>query len=433
MPDVTVIGGGLAGSEIALQLSSCGISIDLIEMRPVRMTPAHKTAFFAELVCSNSLKSENTETASGLLKQELLMLGCRLLAFADKARVPAGHALAVDRELFSSLVTFGIEKDRNINIVRMEQKNLDLPGCSVIATGPLTSDRLSGAIKKHCSEENLYFYDAISMSVSLESIDYSKVFKASRYGKGGADYWNIPFNREQYERLIEFLRKGPRARKHDFEDLIYFDACLPVEVMAERGNDTLRFGPLKPRGLVDPSTGKEPYAVLQLRQETVDGTMAGLVGFQNRLTRSGQRDLLKMIPGLENAEILRWGSIHRNTYLDTPHLLDSAQMSKKKKGLFFAGQIAGVEGYMESIAHGVIVSRNIIAYLRGEGEVRFPGETILGGLQNHLCRESDRFQPMNANFGLLPQVSGSKKERKAEKCRRSLAALAEFMLKEKNS
>ncbi|MBN2184587.1 MAG: methylenetetrahydrofolate--tRNA-(uracil(54)-C(5))-methyltransferase (FADH(2)-oxidizing) TrmFO [Candidatus Krumholzibacteriota bacterium] len=427
MYDVTVVGGGLAGSEAALQLADRGLNVQLLEMRPGENTPAHKTSSLAELVCSNSLKSESPQTASGLLKKELSMLGCRLLGLARETRVPAGHALAVDRDLFASAVTNAINNEKRIVIVNREQKDLNFSIPAIIATGPLTSKSLSEAIISEFSSETLFFYDAISISVNVESIDHTKVFKGSRYGKGADDYWNIPFSREEYQRLVAFLKGSPSTASRDFEEKRYFDACLPVEVLASRGDETLRFGPLKPKGLIDPATGKEPFAVLQLRQETLNGTMAGLVGFQSRLTRKGQKELMKLIPGLEKAEILRWGSIHRNTYLDSPRLLDAVQMSRMKEGIYFSGQITGVEGYMESIAHGLLTARNLFNRISGKEDEIFPEETILGGLQRHLSNDSAPFQPMNANFGILPAVDGKRKDRKRLKYERSVAALERFL------
>ncbi|MBN2069851.1 MAG: methylenetetrahydrofolate--tRNA-(uracil(54)-C(5))-methyltransferase (FADH(2)-oxidizing) TrmFO [Candidatus Krumholzibacteriota bacterium] len=427
MYDATVVGGGLAGSEAALQLADRGMRVRLLEMRPVSNTPAHKTAFLAELVCSNSLKSESPQTASGLLKKELDILGCRLLDLARKNMIPAGHALAVDRDAFGSSVTSAIENHENIDIIRKEQKNLDIEGPAIIATGPLTSKDLSDSIIERYSSETLFFYDAISISVNVESIDHSRVFKASRYDKGTADYWNVPFEKEQYDELIRFLSGASLAPVHEFEEKKYFDACLPIEVLAERGKETLRYGPLKPKGLTDPRTGKEPYAVLQLRQETHSGTMAGLVGFQTRMTRQGQKELMKIIPGLENAEILRWGSIHRNTYIDSPRLLDSVQMSRQHDGIYFSGQMTGVEGYVESIAHGLLTARNLFNRSRGKKEEIFPQETILGALQRHLANAPAPFQPMNANFGILPPVQGKRTDRKSLKYERSLSAIAGFL------
>ena len=427
MREATIIGGGLAGSELALQLSARDFRVSLVEMRPARATPAHTTPFLAELVCSNSLKSENIETASGLLKKELEMLGCRLLAEARKARVPAGHALAVDRELFASRITELIENDAGIAIDRREQEGLDLPETSVIASGPLTSDGLSKALEEHFTSGHLYFYDAVSISVDAGSIDTSVPYRASRYGKGGADYLNIPFSKDEYDRLVCFLIEAPKTKKRGFEESLCFDACLPVEVIAARGKESLSFGPMKPKGLADPRMRSEPHAVLQLRQENREGTMLGLVGFQTRLNHGAQKELLKLIPGLSDAEILRYGAIHRNTYLDAPRLLDGAQMSRSRRGLFFAGQIAGVEGYVESIAHGLVTALNIAAIEGGGERLLLPPETIIGGLQRHMIEGEERYQPMNANFGLLPAVKAGRKYRKRIYADRSIERMEAFI------
>ena len=424
---VTIIGGGLAGSEAALQLASRGYGVRLVEMRPEHKTPAHRTGDLAELVCSNSLKSEHPETASGLLKRELGMLGCRLIGCAERARVPAGHALAVDRGLFSRAVTEEVESEPLIRIERREQADLDIPGCHIVATGPLTSAGLSRCIEEHFGADSLYFYDAISISIDAGTVDTGPLFKGSRYGKGGDDYWNVPFSRDEYRAVVDLLRRAPRVEKRGFEDSRCFEACLPVEVIASRGEESLRYGPLKPKGLVDPATGREPHAVLQLRQETRDGRLLGLVGFQTRLTRPAQRELLRLMPGLADARILRWGSIHRNTFIDSPRLLDEGQMSRSRKGLFFAGQIVGVEGYVESIAHGLVTALNVERYLEGGEFIRLPRETLLGALQEHLTRAVSPFQPMNVNFGILPQAEGPKRRRKEIYSSRSLNALERFL------
>jgi methylenetetrahydrofolate--tRNA-(uracil-5-)-methyltransferase len=426
--EVTIVGGGLAGSEAALKLASRGISVRIIEMRPKRMTPAHRTSRLAELVCSNSLKSDHPETASGLLKRELRMLGCRLLDIAADSNVPAGHALAVDRELFAGRVTGAVESETSIRIERFEQGDLELPPCSVIASGPLTSNLLSRAVAEHLGGEHLYFYDAISISVAAESIDEGHAFRASRYGKGGDDYLNVALSPEEYHAIVEFLRSAPKVEPRGFEDKRCFEACLPVEVIAGRGRESLRFGPLKPKGLVDPAKGREPHAVLQLRQETRGGGMLGLVGFQTRLTRPAQRELLAIIPGLEEAEVLRWGAIHRNTYIDAPRLLDEKQMSRRRSGLFFSGQIVGVEGYVESIAHGLLTALNVERHLEGRKAALFPRTTLLGALQAHISEGGIPFQPMNVNYGLLPPVGGGRRKRKELLGERSLESLEQFLL-----
>jgi methylenetetrahydrofolate--tRNA-(uracil-5-)-methyltransferase len=428
MREATIIGGGLAGCELALQLARLDVRVTLVEMRPAARTPAHSTSELAELVCSNSLKSDDPETASGLLKRELRTIGCALLDIASKCRVRAGHALAVDREQFSRAVTSRIESDPNIRVERREQRDLDLPPCAAIATGPLTSDALSSALRDHFAADHLFFYDAISISVSADSIDSDRAFRASRYGKGGDDYWNVPLDAAEYARLVAYLRAAPKAEKHGFEETRCFESCLPVEVIAARGEDALRFGPMKPKGLVDPRTGREPYAAIQLRQETHDGTLFGLVGFQTRLTRGAQQELFAVVPGFRAAEILRWGSVHRNTFFDSPRLLDEAQMSRVRPGLFFAGQIVGVEGYMESIAHGAVVARNIARYIDGRPPAPpFPRETLLGALQRHCIEGSAPFQPMNVNFGILPALTARRAERKKLYVERSLKMLETFL------
>jgi methylenetetrahydrofolate--tRNA-(uracil-5-)-methyltransferase len=425
--EVTVVGGGLAGSELSLQLADRSVRVTLIEMRPTLSTAAHRTELLGELVCSNSLKSDDPETASGLLKRELRMLGCRLLTAAERSRVEAGHALAVDRELFARNVTEAIEGHPLVGLERREQSDLDLPPCSVVATGPLTSPALSRALREHFSANHLSFYDAISMSISADSIDPERGFWASRYGKGGDDYWNIPLDGDEYRRLVAFLRAAPVLEKRGFEQTRCFESCLPIEVLARRGEDALRFGPLKPRGLADPRTGREPHAAVQLRRETREGTMLGIVGFQTRLTRDAQRELLRIVPGFREAEILRWGSVHRNTFIDAPRLLDGTQMSRRRDGLFFAGQLVGVEGYMESIAHGVIMAWNITRRFEGAGAAFLPAETLLGSLQRHCVEAKEPYQPMNVNFGLLPYLRARRADRRRLYVERSLESLEHFI------
>lgn len=427
MNRVTVIGGGLAGCEAALQLASREIPVSLIEMRPAVETPAHRTSMLAELVCSNSLKSVDPVTSSGLLKEELKALRCVLLEAAARCSVPAGHALAVDRELFAAEVTAMVERSPLIDLEKREVAGLPEDGCVIVATGPLTSDSLSASIEKHFDGGKLYFYDAISISVESETIDESRIFRGSRYGKGGDDYLNVPIDEEGYSALIDFLLEAPKAEKRGFESGQCFDACLPVEVIAYRGTESLRYGPLKPRGLVDPSTGKEPHAVLQLRQEKRDGSLLGLVGFQTRLTRPAQKQLLQLLPGLEEASIARWGAIHRNTYLDSPRLLDERQMSRSREGLFFSGQIAGVEGYVESIAHGLLTALNVSAWLDGRKIPLLPEDTMTGALQRYLSGHDGEFQPMNANMGLLPPAKGRKRERKIRKSERARESLDRYL------
>jgi methylenetetrahydrofolate--tRNA-(uracil-5-)-methyltransferase len=317
-----------------------------------------------------------------------------------------------------------------IRLERREQTDMDLQPCSVIATGPLTSERMSESIGDHFSAERLFFYDAVAISVSAESIDPEYAYRASRYGKGGDDYWNIPLDAEQYRRLVEYLREAPKAEKRGFEETRCFESCLPVEVIAARGADALRFGPLKPKGLPDPRTGREPHAVVQLRQETRDGALFGLVGFQTRLTRRSQEELLSILPGFRGREILRWGAVHRNTFIDSPRLLDASQMSRKRPGVFFAGQIVGVEGYMESIAHGAVAACNVIRFLEGGPPLVFPRETLLGSLQRHCIEGVSPFQPMNVNFGILPAITARRVDRKRLYAERSLENLETFLSRE---
>jgi methylenetetrahydrofolate--tRNA-(uracil-5-)-methyltransferase len=427
MNRVTVIGGGLAGCEAALQLASRNIPVKLIEMRPVVETPAHRTPFLAELVCSNSLKSVDPVTSSGVLKRELTALRCILLEAASRCSVPAGHALAVDRDMFAAEVTALIDASPFIELERREEPDLPSDGCVIVATGPLTSDKMSASIEEHFDGGKLFFYDAIAISLEAETIDESKVFRGSRYGKGGDDYLNVPLDEEGYSALIDFLLEAPKAEKRGFESGQCFDACLPVEVIAFRGAESLRYGPLKPRGLVDPRTGKEPHAVLQLRQEKRDGSLLGLVGFQTRLTRPAQKKLLTLLPGLEGANIARWGAIHRNTYLDSPRLLDEKQMSTGRDGLFFAGQIVGVEGYVESIAHGLLTAINASAWLDGKLVPLLPEDTMTGALQRYISGHEGSFQPMNANMRLLPPARGRKRERKIKKSERAAASFDRYL------
>lgn len=427
MPEATVIGGGLAGCEAALQLARRGVGTTLIEMRPTVTTPAHRTGFLAELVCSNSLKSDDPLTASGTLKAELRILGCRLLEIAAHCSVPAGHALAVDRELFADAVSEAIADEPLIQVKRFEQADLEVPGCVIVATGPLTSAPLCRAIEEHLGAESLFFYDAISLSIDAQAIDPGVSFRASRYGRGGDDYINIPFTKEQYLRLVRFLARAETVEPRGFESSRCFEACLPVEIIAARGEDALRYGPLKPKGLPDPRTGREPWAVLQLRREKRDGSMLGLVGFQTRLTRSAQRRLLAYVPGIADAEILRWGAIHRNTFIDAPRLLDERQMSRRREGLFFSGQLAGVEGYVESVAHGLLTGIHAACWLREQTAPLAPQDTICGALQRVLGCPQGPFQPMNANFGLLPAVRGNRAARRALKSERAISSMAAFV------
>ncbi len=418
-----MVGGGLAGCEAAWALAERGVSVTLHEMRPVRMTPAHQTDTLAELVCSNTFKSVEPMHAHGLLKAEMRLLGSVVLQAADEARIPGGSALAVDRRAFAKGVESRVLAHPNVTLVRGEVTELPSPG--IIATGPLTSDTLAAAIAARLGGASLAFYDAIAPIVSADSLDYSRLFKASRYGKGGGDdYWNAPFTREAYEAFVAALIGGEQyVPGHEFDKVPYFEGCLPVEEMAQRGVETLRFGPMKPIGLVDPNTGREPYAVVQLRQEDRAAQMWNLVGFQTRLKTGAQQKTFRMIPGLEHAEFLRFGSIHRNSYLNAPQALTPHLSAKDDPQLLFAGQLTGVEGYTESAATGMLAGVNLARLLSGEEPLLPPATTMLGALYRYL-RETEpaRFQPMNANFGLLEPLENTPRDK--FKKREALAARA---------
>jgi methylenetetrahydrofolate--tRNA-(uracil-5-)-methyltransferase len=409
----TVVGGGLAGTEAAWALAERGVRVTLHEMRPVVPTPAHRTDRLAELVCSNSFKSTDTTNAHGLLKAELRALGSVLLPCADEARVPGGTALAVDREVFSRAAHEKVTAHPNITVVRGEVAELPSPG--VVATGPLTSDRLAQAIGARLGSAALAFYDAIAPVVADESLDHDRLYRLSRYGKGdGDDYLNAPLDREGYDAFLDAIAVADQHQGHEFEQVPYFEGCLPVEEMARRGRETLRFGPMKPVGLPDPRTGREPHAVVQLRREDKAGQMWNLVGFQTRLRIPEQQRVFRMIPGLASAEFLRFGSIHRNAYLNSPASLGPALTARDDDRLFFAGQLTGVEGYTESLGTGLLAGINLARRLEGRPAAVPPATTMLGGLYRYL-RDADprHFQPMNANFGLLDPLPGKvKKEAK---------------------
>jgi methylenetetrahydrofolate--tRNA-(uracil-5-)-methyltransferase len=410
-----VVGGGLAGSEAAWALAERGVRVTLHEMRPVVRTPAHQTDRLGELVCSNSFKSVDLENAHGLLKAELRALGSVLLPCADLARVPGGAALAVDREVFSREVHARITAHPNITVVRDEVA--EIPSPAVIATGPLTSERLASALARRLGRDALAFYDAIAPIVSNESLDADRLYALSRWGKGdGDDYLNAPMSRDEYEGFVDLIAEADQHRGHDFDQVPYFEGCLPVEEMARRGRETLRFGPMKPVGLRDPRTGREPYAVVQLRREDRAGQMWNLVGFQTRLRIPEQQRVFRSIPGLGAAEFLRYGSIHRNSYVNSPASLTPALALRDDPCVLVAGQLTGVEGYTESLGTGLLAGINLARALAGEPPAVPPPTTMLGGLYRYL-READpsRFQPMNANFGLLDPLEG--KVRKDEKKR----------------
>jgi len=416
-PPVNVVGGGLAGSEAAWQLAERGYPVRLFEMRPERGTPAHQTGELAEIVCTNSFKSEALDTAHGILKAEMRRLGCLLLEIADACRVPAGTALAVDRNLFSAEVTRRLTGHPGIDL-RVGEVTAVPGGPTIVATGPLTSDALSADIRALLGEEHLAFFDAIAPIFSRESIDDSVVFAASRYGKGEADYLNCPFDRDQYEAFIDALLEADVYEGHDWDAVPYFEGCLPIEVMARRGRETLAHGPLRPVGLEDPETGDRYHAVAQLRMEDRAGQMWNLVGFQTRLKVGEQQRVFRMIPGLEEAEFLRFGSIHRNSYLNFPARLLAYGAPQDRPDLIFAGQLTGVEGYTESIASGLLAALNLDRIVRGEAAVTPPPTTMMGGLYRYLREaEPEHFQPMNANFGLVDppadRVRGGRKARRA--------------------
>ncbi len=429
---VNVIGAGLAGSEAALKAAELGAKVRLYEMRPLKMSPAHKTDKFAELVCSNTLGGKQITTPRGLLKAEMKLLNSVVIEAAEKNSVPAGGALAVDREKFSEYITEKLLSHPNIEVIRQEVKQIP-DGITVIATGPLTSDAFSAYLRELLGEDYLHFYDAISPIVYAESVDFSKCFWASRYGRGGADYLNCPMTEEQYERFYRELVNAQTVPLKDFEKGAFFEGCMPIEELAKRGRETLLFGPLKPVGLENPLTGKRPYAVVQLRKENAQGTLLNLVGFQTKLTYPEQKRVFRLIPGLENAEFARFGSVHRNTFIKSPKLLLPTLQLKKFPNVLFAGQITGVEGYPESAATGIIAGINAFRLSVGLKPVHPPPETMIGALLKYITSaEPDSFQPMNANFGLLPlpKVKGKMKRRKivSERALRELEKWIESVL-----
>ena len=409
---VKVIGAGLAGCEAALQLAQNGVAVDLYEMRPNKTTGAHSTQNPAEFVCSNSLGSIDPTNASGLLKQEMSILGSFLIQVAHEVKVPAGNALAIDRELFSQKVE-QLLQEHNINIIREEVKTIPQEGPVILASGPLTSADLAEDIKSFTGSEHLHFFDAIAPIVEKDSINFDKAFYASRYDKGEASYINCPMNKEEYENFYRILTTAPKIELKEFEkDAKFFESCLPIEVLASRGVDTLRFGPMKPVGLVDKRTGVENYAVVQLRQDNRSATMYNLVGFQTNLKWGSQKELLQAIPGLENANILRYGVMHRNTYINSSELLDETYNLKSNKNIFFAGQITGVEGYVESISSGMVAAINAYEKYNNKEKIIFPEVSITGALAKYISTKNDKFQPMNANFGILPQLKEKIKDKK---------------------
>ena len=429
---ITIIGGGLAGSEAAYQIAKRGIKVKLYEMKPDKFTEAHSNKNLAEIVCSNSFKSNLHTNACGLLKEELRKLDSLLIRIADETQIPAGQALAVDRELFSQKVTEELEKNPLIEIIHQEVTEIEKiaeKGIVIIATGPLTSDGLSKEISKITGEDKLHFYDAAAPIVTKESIDFNIAFFGNRYEqekgkdetiddwkerlhKQEASYINLPMNKDEYEKFVEELINAEVITLHEFEKREIFEGCMPVEVMAKRGKDTLRYGPLKPVGFDDPRTGKRPYAVIQLRQDNELGTIYNIVGFQTNLKYGEQKRIFGMIPGLQNAEFVKYGVMHRNTYINSTKLLDNTYNFKDNKNIYFAGQITGVEGYVESISSGMVSALNAVAQIKNESRIEFSNLTMIGALAKYISTANDKFQPMNANFGIIPELPKRIKDKK---------------------
>ena len=437
---ITVIGGGLAGTEAAMQIAKNKIKVKLYEMKPVKFSPAHSNKDLAEIVCSNSFKSNLLTNACGLLKEELRILGSFLIPIADKVKVPAGQALAVDRDEFSKEVTKLLEENEYIEIIRDEVVKIPEDGIVIIATGPLTSEKLSNEISKLINSNGLYFYDAAAPIIEKDSINMNIAFYGNRYQQERVkdeaiedwqnrismqeeSYINLPMNKEEYENFVTELVKAETVVLHDFEKREIFEGCMPVEIMAKRGIDTLRFGPLKPVGFTDKRTGKRPYAVVQLRQDNKEGTLFNMVGFQTNLKYGEQKRVFSMIPGLENANFVKYGVMHRNTFINSPDLLDETYNFKKNRNIYFAGQITGVEGYVESISSGFVAGINAVKKFLNKEKSIYPNETVIGALANYISSKKENFQPMNANFGILPELSEKirdKKERYQKLAARSL-------------
>ena len=441
---ITVIGGGLAGSEAAYQIAKRGLKVKLYEMKPTHYSPAHSNCNLAEIVCSNSFKSNLHTNACGLLKEELRLLDSLLIKIADEVAVPAGQALAVDREKFAQMVTNRLEQMENVEIIRKEigktvnngtktdeisLKDLAKDGIVIVATGPLTSDKLSNEISEIILQEKLHFYDAAAPIIEKDSINMNIAFEGNRYDQErerdenledwkerikdqNASYINLPMNKEEYERFCNELVNAQVVELHEFEKREIFEGCMPIEVMAKRGIDTLRFGPLKPVGFTDPRTGKRPYAVVQLRQDNEEGTIFNMVGFQTNLKFGEQKRVFQMIPGLENAEFVKYGVMHRNTFIKSPDLLDETYKLRKNSNIYFAGQITGVEGYVESIASGLVAGINATNQYLGKDKITFSNQTIIGALTNYISSPNDEFQPMNANFGILPELDEKIRDKK---------------------
>lgn len=429
--DLVIIGGGLAGSEAAWQAANRGAKVTLYEMRPKEPTPAHKTGFLAELVCSNSLGSDDSLSAPGILKAEMRRLGSLIIKIADEARVPAGAALAVDRDLFAQKITQALESHPNVRLIHEHVATIPEDAVVIIATGPLTSDALAAQLKTLTHSQHLYFFDAIAPIVDADSIDQDLVFKASRYGKGDADYLNCPMTEPEYDAFYQALLAAEKVVPKEFEKVPYFEGCLPIEVMAERGRDTMMFGPLKPVGLIDPKTNTRPYAVVQLRMENRHGTCYNLVGFQTKLTYGAQKHVFRLIPGLGHVEFLRYGSVHRNTFVNAPALLQDTLQLKYQHGIFIAGQLVGVEGYTEAAASGGLAGINAARLLGGLDLVTPPETTAHGALLNYITTSDPRhFQPMNINYGLFPPLSlriRDKQDRQRQIGQRALENLTTWM------
>ena len=427
MKKIIIAGAGLAGSEAAWQAAERGVKVELYEMRPEHMTPAHKTGEFAELVCSNSLRGAGLENAVGVLKEEMRRLGSVVMEAADATKVPAGGALAVDRHGFSQRITEKVSNHPNVTVIHKELTEIPMEddAVTIVATGPLTAGALADDIKKRVGQGYFYFYDAAAPIVTLESVDMTRAWRASRYDKGEAAYINCPMTKEEYTAFWNALVTAEKAPTHDFEKEIFFEGCMPVEVMASRGEDTLLFGPLKPVGLDDPRTGKRPYAVVQLRQDNAEGTLYNIVGFQTHLKWPEQRRVFAMIPGLENAEFVRYGVMHRNTFINSPLALLPTMQLKDEPLLFFAGQMTGVEGYVESASSGMVAGINAARLVMGKEPVVFPEATAHGALCHYITTaDSKKFQPMNVNFGLMPKPAGRIRDKKLKKQKIAEAALA---------
>lgn len=428
---IRVIGGGLAGCEAAFQIAKRGIKVKLYEMKPKKFSPAHSNPNLAEIVCSNSLKSNSITNACGLLKEELRMLDSLLIKIADKTAVPAGQALAVDREEFAKRITEKLSKNPQIEIVHEECNTIEENGITIIATGPLTSDKMAEEISKITGSCRLFFYDAVAPIIEKDSIDFSIAFYGDRYGKGESNYINLPMNQREYQNFYRELIQAEVVNLHEFEKNEIFESCMPIEIMAKRGEDTIRFGPLKPVGFVDPRTGERPYAIVQLRQDDTKDTLYNMVGFQTNLKFGEQKRVFSLIPGLKNAEFVKYGVMHRNTYINSPELLEPTYQLKNRSNLFFAGQITGVEGYVESIASGLLAGINSVKQFKKEEKIIFPDTTMIGALTKYITTPRKHFAPMNANFGILPELEEKIKDKKVryeELAKRALISLKRLVI-----